>query len=341
LTEIGESAGLRCTRLLGASQWAPGQSAVGALLARRREWRLRAGHSGVRTALLYASGWLVQWHEGSETAVAAEWERLRADPMLRNARLLHSSTGRCVLREPVQLSSLHAPETPADVARRLHALAREQEQGWTAEPAQIWQALGAPCRLGRVGVLGRVGPRELLAVAGEDNEAVDLVRLLAQDHGVQVAYQRYADGNLERRDMGAAYADVRREGNRITRVQALPWRALEGGALLMLGVPPIDRLLVMLGADGRRGRAMLAEVAQLLHTLPRAPEVQLVCRCPGALRHARDALDRVPGLRYSIVAAPGTARFGADLASGMLDAGAGASASAGETMLESGMEMAC
>ena len=332
--EFGDSAGLRCSRLLAASQWTPGQSAVGALLARRREWRQRAGQSGVRTALLYASGWLVQWHEGSDSAVAAEWQRLRADPLLRNAHLLHSSTGPGVLREPVQLTSLHAPETPGDVAHRLHALAREQEQGWQAEPAQIWQALGAPCRLGRVGVLGRVGPRELLAVAGEDNEAVDLVRLLAQDHGVQVAYQRYADCNLERRDVGGAYADVPRAGNRVTRVQVLPRRALENGALLR-GVAHIDRLLVMLGADGRRGRAMLAEVAQLLHTLPRAPEVQLVCRCPGALRHATNALDRVPGLRYSIVAAPGTARFGADLASGMLDAGAR------ESVPQSGMAMAC
>ena len=322
MTDDGESAGSRCMRLLVASQWAPGQSAVGALLARRREWLQRAGQSGVRTALLYASGWLVQWHEGSEGAVAAEWQRVRDDPLLRNARLLHSSAGPAVLQAPVQLTSLHGLETPADVARRLHALAHEQEQGWVADPAHIWQALGAPCRLGRVGVLGRVGPRELLAVAGEDNEAVDLVRLLAQDHGVPVAYQRYADDNLERRDVGAAYADVPREGNRVTRVQALPRRALVGGAPLLLGVSQIDRLLVMLGADGRRGRALLAEIAQLLHTLRRPPEVQLVCRCPGALRHATDALDRVPGLRYAIVAAPGTARFGADLAEEMLDAGA-------------------
>ena len=64
---------------------------------------------------------------------------------------------------------------------------------------------------------------------------------------------------------------------------------------------------------------MLAEVARLLPTLPRPPEVRLVCRCPGALRHATDALDRVPGLRYSIVAAPGTARFGAGLAADLLD----------------------
>jgi hypothetical protein len=327
LTNVGQAPDMGCTRLLVASQWTPGRSAVGALLAGRQERLRRAGQSGVRTALLYACGWLVQWHEGSVAAVTAEWQRLRADPQQRNARLLHSSTGPAVLREAVQITSLHAPETPTDVARRLHAVVREQEQGGSMEPAQIWQVLGAPCRLGRH-VGGRVAPRELLAVAGEKNEAVDLVRLLAQEHRVQVAYQRYADGNLERGDVGAAYADMPRAGALITRVQALPRQALENGALL-LGVAHIDRLLVMLGVDGRRGRALLAEVARLLHTLARAPEIQLVCRCPDALRHATDALDRIPGLRYSIVAAPGGARFGADVASAMLDTGASEAVASG------------
>jgi hypothetical protein len=322
LTNEGHAADLGCTRLLVASRWTPGPSAVGALLASRQEWLRRAGQTGVRTALLYASGWLVQWHEGSVAAVASEWQRLRADPQQRNARLLHSSTGPAVLRQAVQVISLHAPETPTDVARRLHAVARDHEQGWSIAPAQIWQALGAPCRLGRVDARGRVAPRELLAVAGEKNEAVDLVRLLAQHHRVQVAYQRHADGNLERGDVGAAYADVPRAGARITRMQALPRQALESGALL-LGVAHIDRLLVLLGVDGRRGRALLAEVARLLHTLERAPEIQLVCPCPDVLRHATDALDQVPGLRYSIIAAPGGARLGAEVASAMLDAGAG------------------
>jgi hypothetical protein len=318
---MGQAGAAGCTRLLVASQWTPGQSAVGALLARRRELLQRAEESGVRTALLYACGWLVQWHEGSEAAVVVEWQRLRADPLQRSAHLLHSSTGPAVLREAVQITSLHAPEAPTDVARRLYALARDQEQGWSVAPAQIWQALVAPCRLGRSGVLGRLAPRTLLAVVGEKNEAVELVRRLAQEHRVQIAYQRYADGNLERGDVGAAYADVPRGEAQVTRVQALPRQALEGGPLL-LGVPHVDRLLVLLGTDVSRGRTLLTQVTGMVDTLPHAPEVHLVCRCPDALRHAREALEGGPGWRGSVVPVSGSALSVADLAGAMLDPGA-------------------
>jgi hypothetical protein len=317
---MGQAGADGCTRLLVASHWTPGQSAVGALLARRQELLQRAGESGVRTALLYACGWLVQWHEGSAAAVAAEWQRLRADPLQRSAHLLHSSTGPAVLREAVQITSLHAQEAPTDVARRLYALARDQEQGWSLAPAQIWQALVAPCRLGRAGVLGRLASRTLLAVVGEKSEAVELVRRLAQEHRVQVAYQRYADCNLERGDVGAAYADVARDAARITRVQALPRQALAGGTLL-LGVARVDRLLVLLGTDVSRGRALLTQVTGMLDTLPHAPEVHLVCRCPDALRHAREALEGGPGWRGSVVPASETALSVADLAGTMLDSG--------------------
>jgi hypothetical protein len=318
LKNVEQAGAAGCTRLLVASQWTPTQSAVGTLLARRRELLQRARQSGVRTALLSASGWLVQWHEGSEAAVAAEWQRLRADPLQRSPLVMHSSTGPAVLRDAVQITSLHAPETPTDVARRLHALARDQEQGWSVAPAQIWQALVAPCRLGRAGVLGRLAPRTLLAVVSEKNEAVELVRRLAHQHRVDVSYQRYADCNLERGDVGAAYADVPRDAARITRVQALPRLVLEGGTLL-LGVPHVDRLLVLLGTDASRGRALLTQVTGMLDTLPQTPEVQLVCRCPDALRHAREALESDPGWRGSLVAAQDSAFSAADLTAAMLD----------------------
>ena len=306
-----------CARLLCASQWTPDQSAVGALLARRGEWLQRTGRSGVRTALLYSSGWLVQWHEGAHSAVEAEWERVRADPHYRNARLLHRSRGAASLHEAVQLASLHDADRSTDVARRLHALAREHEEGWAAEPAQVWQALSAPCQLGRIGTLGFVARRDVVAVAAQDNEAVELVRLLAQERGVRMAYQRYAGSDLGRGDVGAAYADVPLDATVVTRVQALPRRALAPGVLL-LGLRHVERLLVLLGSDGSRSRVLLGEVAQFLRALPRLPEVQLVCRCPHALAQAEALLATFPQLRPTFVDAPATARAGVALVADLL-----------------------
>jgi hypothetical protein len=310
-----------CARLLCASQWTPDQSAVGALLARRGEWLQRAGRSGVRTALLYSAGWLVQWHEGAHSAVEAEWERVRADPRYRNARLLHRSRGAASLHDPVQLASLHDADRPTDVARRMHALSREHEEGWSAEPMQVWQALSSPCQLGRIGTLGFVARRDVVAVAAQDNEAVELVRLLAQERGVRMAYQRYAGSNLERADVGAAYADVPMDATVVTRVQALPRRALAPGVLL-LGLRHVEQLLVLLGSDGSRSRVLLGEVEQLLRALPRSPQVQLVCRCPQALAQAAASLATVPQLRLSLVEAPATARAGVALMADLLDGNA-------------------
>jgi hypothetical protein len=87
-----------CTRLLCASQWAPEGSAIEAMLAQRGHWLRRNAETGVRTALLYVSGWLVQWHEGSAEAVEAEWLRVRALSAGRAVRVLHRSLGCASLR---------------------------------------------------------------------------------------------------------------------------------------------------------------------------------------------------------------------------------------------------
>ncbi|HVE54903.1 MAG TPA: hypothetical protein VNB23_16085 [Ramlibacter sp.] len=284
-----------CARLLWARTWAPDGSAIESMLRLRADLLRRAGDSGLRTALFYSAGWLVEWIEGDAAAVDSAWQQAR--PAAASARLLHRSTGARTLAEPVQLASLHAGELATDVARRLHHLMREHEQGWFAEPWEVWQALSAPCQLGNALPLSALARRDVLALASNDNAAVDLLRLLANACGARVAYQRYAGSDLARGDVGAAYIDARSGGSAITRVQALSRRALAHDANF-LGLRNLVRMVVLLDTDGRRAQALLDELRRHLQVLQRRVEIQVVSDGSAAPAVA-SAFGDLPGVQVS------------------------------------------
>lgn len=281
-----------CIRLLCASQWSPEGSAIQAMLAQREHWLRHAHVTGLRTALLYVAGWLVQWHEGTAEAVDEQWRQLRDGSAGRAVRLLHRSEGPSVLQAGVQVTSLHAAEGPADVARRLRSVERESQEA-PLEPVDLWHALCAPCQLGRPGSLG-FARRDMVAVASEDNEAVDLLRVLAQDRGLRIAYQRYAGTDLRRADVGASYLDVALEENAVTRVHALPRRSLVA-SVPMLGLRDVKVMVLLLGTNMERASTLLDEAKRLLTVLPRPPAVVVACTDPQVRGLAQMAIGEVPG----------------------------------------------
>lgn len=287
------------TRLLCATHRAPAGSAVEALLAQRAPLLQRANSTGVQTALLFTAGWLVHWLEGPHEAVHEAWEQLSRKSGARRPILLHRSRGPSTLGEPVQIASLQA-ERGSDVARRLHSIAREHEEGWTAEPLEIWQALSAPCLNQGNGSLGFVGRRQVLAVASDDNEAVDLVRSVALHAGALVAYQRYAGSELQRGDVGAAYADLASTLTTTIRVQALSRRALAAGVRL-LGLGHVERLVLLVGTERTRARAVLTEAARLLRTLAHPPVIHLVSPCDATRELAAGALQALAAAQHVVV----------------------------------------
>jgi hypothetical protein len=291
-----------CTRLMCASQWFPLDSAVSALLAGRKSFLQRHERTGLRTGLLFASGWLVRWYEGTDAAVEEELERLQSDPHVHGLRLLHRSQGAGLLREGVQFATLHGGDDIEVVARRLRGVARERTQGWDAEPAEIWQALAAPCLLEHPGSLGFVGRRDVVAIASEDNQAYESVRVLARANRLRVAYQRFAGSELERADLGAAYVDLPLENSVVTRVHALPRRAL-ATSVSMVGLRNVQCLLVLLGSREPRAQALLAEARELLASLPSPPAVVVAGRGSVTREEARDILGDAPMLSLEVLPA--------------------------------------
>jgi hypothetical protein len=294
-----------CARLLCATYRPPAGSAVEALLAQRAPLLQRAASIGVHTALLFTAGWLVHWLEGPPEAVHEAWEQLSRHGGARAPILLHRSRGSSGLGEPVQIASLQA-EQGSDVARRLHSIAREHEERWTAEPLEIWQALSAPCLLAGNGSLGFVGRRQVLALASDDNEAVELVRSVAHAAGTRVAYQRYAGSELQRGDVGGAYADIPGTLTTTIRVQALSRRAMAAG-IRLLGLGHVERLVLLVGRERVRARAVLTETARLLRTLDHPPVIHLVSPCDATRELAAGALQALAAAQHVVVEASASA----------------------------------
>lgn len=288
--------------MVSASHWPREGSAVEALLHLRPRLLQQARANGARTALLSSHDWLVQWHEGEAAAVTAQREMVQAELRLDAPRLLHGSLGTASLPEPVQIASLQGADQAADLARRLQFLERQHEQGWDAEPVEIWQALCAPCQLGgwKPALVAR---REVLALVSEDNDAAEVLRSLAARSGARVVYQRYAGSDVQRRDLGAAYMDVEAGGSAVTRVQALSRRALASG-IELLGLRQLDRLVVLLNPQAVGEPALLEEIARLAARLPARPLVHLVSPCPAMRAWGTQVLRGASGLPVLPLAAP-------------------------------------
>lgn len=306
-----------CTRLLCASQWAPDGSAIQAMLAWRQHWLQHAETTGMRTALLFVAGWLVQWHEGAPEVVDAQWQHLRQGSPERAPRLLHRSEGAATLLAGVQVASLHGAEGTSDVARRLRAIEREGQQGAAQEPLELWQALCAPCQLAPPGSLGFADRHDMVAVASEDNEGVDLLRQVAQDRGLRIAYQRYAGTDLARGDVGASYLDVAEEGGAVTRLHALPRRALVA-TVPLLGLRDVRTMVLLLGSNMARADVLLQDARRLLEVLPRPPAVVVACSCPHVRGMAVLALAGVAGAQVVDVQAGDAGRSCAALVSDLV-----------------------
>lgn len=312
-TDLGGLAPLPvpCERLLLASRWTGQDSAVEELLAARPQALERHEATGLRTALLHDAGWLVRWYEGPVEAVEAEWKRVQELPRCDVPRLLHRSLGAPTLGKGVQVASVHGGDGHAGAARRIQAIVQQRQQGEGSGPAEIWQALSAPSRLVRPGALGCLARHDVLALACEDNLAVEIVRLLGQSSGAPVSYQRYAGSNLQRGDVGAAYLDLPAGPAVAARVHALPRRAL-ATASPMLGLRNVELLVLSVGRSGARTAALLAQVERLLRTLPRLPAIVVTGPCAVTRAEAVEALAST-GARMSSLELASGARAAAAL----------------------------
>ncbi|HSI52519.1 MAG TPA: hypothetical protein VK981_01035 [Ramlibacter sp.] len=271
----------------------PGSVVEQLLALREGLCRFNAKH-GLRTALLYSGGWFLQWHEGSAAAIDAVLVQSDAHAGHAHQRVIHRTEGPASLTETLHIASLHSRDKPSDVARRLYSIERERELGWDAEPVEIWQCLSAPCLVARDDVVAAVARSHVVAVTSEFTESVDLIKAIGDRTRAPVSYQRFADGDLRKGDIGAAYVDVA-SGGQLTRVQALPRRGLDDN-MITLSLRRMQCLVLLLGNRPRAAGMLAASVAHLLGGMPVPPAVRLVGACAETCAEAAGILAALPGL---------------------------------------------
>lgn len=250
--------------------------------------------NGVRSAFLYASGWLFQWHEGPAAGVEKALRVAQADPRVGPMRVLHRSLGPATLGETLQIVTTHNLDKPTDVARRLFRLKQSQALETPAQPDELWMQLLAPPGLASPATAeSALVQRHVVAVTSGNSGAVDLVRAIGERAGAPVTYQRFATGAPRSADVGAVYADLPGSFH-VMRLHALSRRSLSHPMVRLL-LRDVQCVLLLLGDRADANRALADDVGVLLGQLLVRPSLRLAASAAGAASTARQCLQSYSG----------------------------------------------
>lgn len=249
---------------------------------------------GIRSAFLYSSGWLFQWHEGPEAGVKRAMRIAEADPRHGRLRVLHSSLGRATLAEPLQIATTHSQDKPTDVARRLFRLGQSQALESPAPPDELWMQLLAPPGLpGAAAAESALVRRHVVAVTSGNSAAVDLVRAIGERAAAPVTYQRFATGEPRSADVGALYVDLPGPMH-VMRLHALSRRSLSH-PMVRLQLRDLQCVLLLLGEQADATRALAADVGGVLAHLGLRPALRFTGGGAEGTQAARECLQAHSG----------------------------------------------
>ncbi|MEJ6023933.1 hypothetical protein [Ramlibacter sp. PS4R-6] len=289
------------TRAVCASLSRVEGSVMQELLKLRNELVAPGARVRVKYAVLYTSGWLVLWVEGSEDAVRKAIARAAADPRNEHQKLLHFSRGPAGLADRVLVATTQTTLRPTQFARWVVHLI---DEGAGMEPSEIWNRLGAPCLIDRSPQPQRP-VQQYAFIAADDHGPVDQLRRLGEHFKSPVVYQRFGVAQHRSPDMGMAYVDVwvRRGPARI--------RLLSGAAMARSAVrhsmPPLDAIILLLGGRPLAVVELVTNVAKALLPLERPPKVW-VAGAPGEPTSASLRLLEQLGVAAEEAPLPGTGR---------------------------------
>lgn len=265
------------------------QDSVYAEMERIRASALRHNEpAGVYTALLYQSGWFVQWKEGPGEAVQRIMDRVAADRRHRDLRVVHSSRGPRLLAGPWSMAIVQCADSPSEMGVRVAQLRAALEQGAQLSPPAVWRRLSTPVR--HPGAARQADPdafQRVLVCASTGQGSFDLVRWLADQHDQEVVHRRFAGPHDL--DVGTDYVDFE-QSDRVLRVIAMARRGL-ALPLTRAFVPDYSHILMLLSGDAERDLALVRNVALACAGLARPPALLGVAgdaaahREPFALAH--------------------------------------------------------
>jgi hypothetical protein len=223
---------------------------------------------GVSTALLYQSGWFVQWKEGPAPEVMRIMDLVAADRRHHDLRVVHRSRGPRLLSGPWSMAIVQCNETPADMEERVRRLKEEVDAGRQFSPPAIWRRLSTPME--HPGALRQQDPdrfQRVLVCSAAGTSSFDLVNWLGERHEVEVVHRRFAGAH--ELDVGTNYVDFEQSG-RVLRVIAMARHGLTV-PLTQAFMSDYSHFVLLLTADGERNVDLLERVLRAYARLQHVP----------------------------------------------------------------------
>lgn len=211
----------------------------------------------VSTALLYQSGWFLQWKEGPAPALESIMKRVATDPRHHSLRVVHHSSGERILPDVWSMAIVQASEKPTDFARRVMALRDEFAQGAQYSPATVWRRLSTPME--HPGSRQQHDPdlfRRVMVCAAGSDASFELVRWLAASRGEPVVHRRFA--GIQHLDVGTDYVDCVDAGH-VVRLIAMARNGLLFG-LTRAFMADYSHLVLIFSGDAERDEELLMRV---------------------------------------------------------------------------------
>lgn len=223
---------------------------------------------GIHTALLYQSGWFVQWKEGPGPALLQLTDRVAVDPRHHSLRIVHSSRGPRLLSGPWSMAIVQTNEEPEFMARRVARLHQSMKNGVQYSPPAVWRQLSTP--LDHPGAAQQTNPdafQRVLVCAAEASPSFEFVRWLAVLHRQPLVHRRFAGD--EGLDVGTDYVDFN-DDDRVLRVIAMSRKGL-AVPLTRAFVPDYSHIVLLLSGEPERDLPLLDKVAAACARLASPP----------------------------------------------------------------------
>jgi hypothetical protein len=249
---------------------------------------------GVHTALLYQSGWFVQWKEGPADAMVSLMARVARDARHHSLRVIHSSHGPRLLDGPWSMAIVQRVEKPDDMTLRVLQLRDRIQAGAQYAPPSVWRQLSTPMQL-PTAVL-RAEPdvfQRVLVCAAFGGASMELVQWLAHRMDAGIVHRRFAGS--QDRDISTDLIDFEHDGE-VLRMVAMA-RAGLALPLTRAFMPDFSHVVLLLCGNPERDLALLNSVASAVAGLASPPVLLGVSA--GAQAHAQPAaMARGLGLDY-------------------------------------------
>lgn len=223
---------------------------------------------GVHTALLYQSGWFIQWKEGPGAAVQKIMARVANDRRHTGLRIVHSSRGPRLLSGPWSMAIVQCDETQHEMALRVAQLRNDMEQGIEHGPPAIWRRLSTPMRHpgGRDHAVTDSFQRVMVCAAA-GNTSFELVHWLARQHKEEVVHRRFAGPSSM--DVGTDYVDFV-DASVVMRVIAMARNGLSL-PLTRAFLSDYSHLILLMSGDTERDLHLVHRVAEACHAVVSPP----------------------------------------------------------------------